>query len=441
MDSKQTLTCAQSNDVDRSVSSTSTTYPTDTVTHTWSGGGTFENNINVGTSVNYIVGSGGSDTVTCTADDGRMAGDVRHDASVSANRNATVATLEVYSVGFTGDNPLERTPTSGSVWGDATGSIVDPIWVVTDTATEQGRKNHVCYNMGATPTAKVKYRSSKELTKAATFKAWPYSSGWSKADLTIAAGARISSEGSCTRETALVSKVYNGTVSPAWKYKNENGANVERDVGSTSHKAYLTYGTPTGSDVTVKRIDAVTSAANGESDLQTCAEKVFATLTATYDLTAANWGPNPVWLVREGGAGNGAACAGLAKLVKVHFQMLGLGSGSFAYCYATAAGWYDKSATPLSLPTRPSLSGHAATTTHFDNNSKEYLDMVDGNGKSNNYECGLDFNGWIWCCGEGKWQTAKEVVNACFGGRINWTYSDGTDWQKCTEKPWVEVAP
>ncbi|MGC1272604.1 MAG: hypothetical protein WBC44_02765 [Planctomycetaceae bacterium] len=447
IDSPHTLTCSTSTDTDRKRPSEEDPWEDvgDSVTHFWSAtGGQFKNNDNVGTSVEYIC-SHVADFygITVYADDDYAPDNdpvVDEDAK-SDSETIQVVGLEVFSVGFTADHSLKKTPTPDP-WADGAAAITDPIWIL--GGTDNAATNHVCWTKGeGGDTATVKARVSKALTEEASFQLGGTGTGtWNWGNCSIGSGSTESSEATCTHVQDWIDKVSKGGLTCNWQFKYPTGANVQRSLNSSSHSVYLTYGTPAGSDVTVKRIDFVCGAANGLSGLGECADAVFGQLNGSFDLESENWGPDPVWLLHNPPGTETSQCPGLAFFVSKHFEMLGLGAGEIRYCHATAAGGY---AAPLNftVPTRTIGAEHPAGTAHNDHSLEEEIGHVDGNGGINNFEATCFFNGKHYALGVGAFSTAKEVVKTAFtvGGvlQIYWFYSDASGWEKCTEAPWVEA--
>ena len=450
-DTLHTLTCSTSTDSDRERpnSSAEWTPVNDSVSHYWTGSGTFVDNDNIGTSVQYISPfATGDDVIVVYADDDyapETNNFVVDDARKSDTETVTVVGLEVHKVGFGGDHALQRTPTSE--WDDGTTAITDPIWIKDDP--DLAKTNHVCWTKGESDdTAKVKCRVSTALTEAASFQVGATGTAtWTWADCSIASGATESSEATCEHTVAWVDKVRSGSFTCDWKFRSPTGANTQRNLNSSTHNVYLSYGTPAGSVVTVKWIAFVCGAADNESDLTTCANKVFGDLTGSFDLTGTIWGPDPVWLLHN--AGEKAQCPGLALFVSKHFAMLGLGAGTIKYCHATAAGKYVAADASPGDIRRTIGAEHPGATTHDDHNTLENLIHWDGSTPpgNNRFEATCLLNGWHYALGVGKYNTAKGVVVAAFGTTINWNYvaidavgpPPTYKWANCAEAPWAEV--
>lgn len=445
MDSPHTLSCTQSTDTDRWRSSEYDDWIEygDDVAHWWTaGGGSFPNNNNIGTSVSYVAPGPGSDTVTCYGDDDYVPAGVAYndvdanDGRVSASRGISIEDLEVHKVGFTGDNALFETPTTGSEWDDGTVAVQNHRWVMDDPAGN-ARQNFVCYSRFDTPTTICECRTSQPLTEGSSFKisaTTPSTSGTKYFDWgtgSIGAGSRESSLITCPGLFNCGSSVYNGNWSISWEFKCAP-KNIIRQLNSTSHKLFITWDNPAGDSVTVRRVDQVTDSANGESVFTVATDAVYDDLSGTYDLNGPVV-PLEVWRIHEGDA---SQCPGLAIFVCRHFAMLGLGSGTLNYCHATATNGTYAGGTTFNEPTRSGAAGSNGHPTGV-NHGTEYLTHYDGNGGANRFEATCFFDGWHWALGLSKCKkaTAEEVVLWAFGNPpdIKWTHGGVA----CPYNPWT----
>ena len=247
----------------------------------------------------------------------------------------------------------------------------------------------------------------------------------------------------------LVNQVDTLTKSIGWtiKIKLSEQGSYNKSVGSSGpHKIYVTYGTPSGSVVTEKRVREVCTYADGKSGIGECADAVFSDLSGSFDLSGPMWGPSPIWLLHD--PSEKSQCPGLAKYVNKHFEMLGIGSGVYRYCHAKPDGTYAASTSAISQSRTLPFAGHPNPTTHDDYNADESLVHWDGSTPpgANNYEATCLFNGYHYALGVGKLTTAKDVVKAAFTS-ISWEYvaldSPGPPptykWSTCTDVPWVEA--
>lgn len=240
---------------------------------------------------------------------------------------------------------------------------------------------------------------------------------------------------------------------------------IEVSLGNSgSHKIYVTWDTPntgasSGSVVTEKRIIYVCEKADGlgGTDVTEAADALFLSLTGTFVLNATE--PSPIWTLHNSGVV--AECPGLAKYVNVHFEMLGLGSGSLNYCLAKIDGTYSaETVRPASTPVRTVVpgSGHPDPTTHGDYYD-EIFTHLDGSTPPgrNDFEATCFFNSYHYALGvseaadpgavpptpeQNKFANAEEVVKAAFTS-IVWQYvtvSGGTTvhYNECTDDPWTE---
>jgi hypothetical protein len=457
MDTPHTLTCTTSTDTDRWRSTALDAWINydDSVTHYWTAAaGTFPNNNNVGTSVAYIAPQPGAETINVYANDDYAAvgnGALVDESATTDTETVTIVGLEVHKVGFTGGNhALMRTPVgTPSEWDDGTVAISNYIWILGDA--DNAVRNFVCYTKSATPTVIARARVPVALTEGSSFHLGAIDglAAYSWSGCSIGAGQTESTEVSCTSDRAFVNTVFKGSVNLAWKFICVSGANQQRDLNASSHNLYLTYGTPAGGSRTVKRIDCVCAAAHGQSQLVPSAHAVYAAINTNlgYDLSADNWGPTPIWRLHDSPTWK-SQCPGLAMYVNAHFEMLGLGSGTLIYCYATSAGLYAGTPT-YAAQTRAVEIGagkHIATTVHDDLSGIETLTHFDGSTPpgANNFEATLLFAGEYYALGVGTgiFATPKEVVEASFGANIVWRFVDaGWVWGNCGVIPWVYTGP
>lgn len=257
---------------------------------------------------------------------------------------------------------------------------------------------------------------------------------------TFASGSQYASS-SHTSETNTPNEVDLEVVNQHWKYRVPSGSDNWISMNSTFTSLYLTYGTPSGSCITWKRVECVCAAAEGESEPNAIAEAVFWSLTSfTYNLDAPVDGPTPIWLMYDG---EQAQCPGVATLLGKHFSMVGMPTWERRFCYALAdlyfldpnhdlnknahatyrTSYYNFPETPERTPTR--TVGHANPTTHDDRGEPEYLWMVDGDGNRNNYEATCYFGGRYFALigvNSTIWPNYTEVVADCFN--TDWYYFD-----------------
>jgi hypothetical protein len=269
-----TLTCTTATDTDRACDGGDWYDVDDSVTHYWTGSGTFKNNDNIGTSVDYIcINTVGSDTVTVYADDNYDPDNnaaIVDESPTSDSETVSIVGLEVHKVGFGNDHALYRTPTTFYGWGDGTTAITDPVYNADDTAEEKAAKNHACFTKGAanaTLTA-VQCRTPVALTEGSGFSLRALGTdSWAWAAFAIAAGNRESGTGTLSLDNDTLATAvtrYAGSYSCAWRYCCFSGAAQEVTLNSTSHSVYLTWDTPSpgGTASTVKRVDAACGWAN-----------------------------------------------------------------------------------------------------------------------------------------------------------------------------------
>ena len=403
-------------------------------TPNWSGAAT-----GTGETIPVTFGSSGSQSLTAkcgSADTGK---------TVTIN----VVAPTVYQVGFGGDHTLYMTPTANGGWADGTAVITDPVY-----DSEIGDNNSVCVtkNSNSVSLTNVKLKVTQSLSYGTTIRVDAAGTeDWNES-------TDVSFSGTTSGQTSLgitgniINQVetYAGGFQNQWKYKVPSGTDTWYPVGATSHTVYVTWGAPSGSSVTEKRVAFVCNAANGigGTNISVPADAVFSSLSGlSFDLSGPMWGPSPIWLLHD--PNQSSQCPGLADYVDKHFQMLGLGGGTIRYCRAKPDGTYAAESSPVGAPTRTlPFTGHPSPTLHDDYNPTETLIHWDGSTPpgANNYEATCLFNNYHYALGVGKFTTAKDVVTSAFTS-ISWEYvaldSPGPPptykWSTCTDVPWVEA--
>lgn len=358
-----------------------------------------------------------------------------------ATANAVAIKAELKSVEFTSDHGLlKKNPTTGSIWGDSNTSFEKPEWVA------GSRNNPISHTKNTKITIKVKVKVEPAgiafdligngSDDYVDFEATGNTSTGADQEITLTAKANLPNQ-VCTLSKSIAWKIKVGT--------------LELSIGSSgAHKIYVTYGTPAGSAVTEKRIEAVCTYASGKSELKECADAVFDHLpTFSAYGNAPTDGPAPIWLLYDSAQNPlwRSQCPGHAIFVNAHFQMLGLGAGQIKYCYAKPDGTYSADDDKLGFQSRSVANtnpAHPANTTHDDVALMERLAMIDSNGNANTYQAACLFNGYFYVLGYGRMHTsARDVVQATFV-EIAWQYRTSIapdTWSNCYVAPWIEGVP
>ncbi|HET9317997.1 MAG TPA: hypothetical protein VFQ51_20555, partial [Vicinamibacteria bacterium] len=175
---------------------------------------------------------------------------------------------------------------------------------------------------------------------------------------------------------------------------------------SWGHKLYVTYGEPTGSPVTEKRVDYVTSApVAGKSGETACVDAVFDKMKP-YHYAVGTPPPSPRWEIF---GGTRADCGNLADAFRLACLMLGLPDKfkkGFVFPLANKGGAKfdtDEGASTARTNTGAHLAQHG---------SKEILVFRDQNGLNNRYEGCIVYNETYYCIGEDRFKSPEEVMNA-----------------------------
>ncbi|OHB54455.1 MAG: hypothetical protein A2173_10960 [Planctomycetes bacterium RBG_13_44_8b] len=354
----------------------------------------------------------------------------------------------VYQFGFDGDNLLYQTPSTYNGWGDGTVQITDPVY---DSSATPAKNDPVCVtrNSSSVSLTNVKLKVSEALSYITTI---GIDAGWTEQwdDVNgISFSGTTSQEASLNISGTIINQVttYNGDFKISWWYSvpAPGGNGTWYPTNNTSHTVYVTWGQPSGSSVTEKRIEFVCNAADGIGGTNPTvpANAIFNNLSGSFDLSGPPWGPVPIWRLHN--SGEISQCPGIARYVNSHFQMLGLTDTEvIRYCHATSSGTYIASSTdPGTIWRSIALDvNHPMPTTHDDYYASERLAHIDGNGNPNAYEATCLFNGYHYALGVGIFTTAEDVVEAAFTS-VEWQYRVGSNppytFLTCTEDPWVEA--
>ena len=358
-----TLTCDFAEDQDCNV--TTGEGEGDSVTHWWeAGSGAFNDNDFVGESVTYhCPTTDGYVTFTVHRDDDYAGDDpantfLSDEDEVTAMECVEVVGLEVFRVGFGGDNPLYRTPTTGSEWADSTTAIADPVYDADDSPAEQAAKNHVCFTIGRTDsTVTVQCRATSNLTEPATFQILGsgYSDWDSDVHLTIAAGQRVSSSATLALDGDPVNPYVDameGNYNMLWEYGCGDGLAVWQDINTTSHSMYATYGTPAGSVATVKRIAWACEAAKYRTSIDYIVIDAHEVVNGLYDTGPAfdggtdEWpdGTPPIWMMLDP-SHEGGSCIAFSNLLKHTVNILGVPGGVLVKVWSSTDTNFDSQET------------------------------------------------------------------------------------------------
>jgi len=362
--------------------------------------------------------------------------------NVAGSLTATLLPVEVESVEFTSDhNILIKNPTTGSVWDDGNTLYESPEWIADSQA--EARNNPISHTKDQNLSVKVKVKGLPPGIPFDLVGDGPDDYvDFLKTGQTSTAGE---TEVVATATAKLPDLVSTLEKTINWSVKI-NGVNC--NIGASgAHKIYVTYGTPSGSVVTERRVREVCAIADGMASLEESADAVFNGLSGSFVLTASIWGPSPIWLLHD--PTKKSQCPGIADYVNKNFQMLGLGAGEISYCHAKPDGTYEAT-TSLIPPTRRAVAGggHPYPTVHGAFNSQETLVHWDGSNPpgANDFEATCFFNNKHYALGVGIFTTAKDVVKTSFTS-ISWEYV-GIDnpgppetykFKTCTEVPWVEA--
>ena len=120
-----------------------------------------------------------------------------------------------------------------------------------------------------------------------------------------------------------------------WNIKIEDKSD-EKSLTVTNHEIYVTYGDPSGSAATEKRIAWCTQTCSGLSDPSSIADTIYSALASnppTFRLIQPNV-PSSPWLLMQS-TGYQGQCIDLANLMKLQMAMLGYSDSSIGYVYGS----------------------------------------------------------------------------------------------------------
>ena len=243
--SDHTVTCTTGSDMDCNLG---TGEPvSDSVTHYWSGTGTFKDNDNVGTSVTYLcTNTAVSNSITAHCNDDyapESNAALSDEGETTDTETVTVVIPWVEELNFSGTNNY-------AMMDDA-----DPPVEITVAEYDKslGRNEPACQKMDSTVTLSgVKFRASSDLTESSSvavnvtgtvdfddandsWQTWD-SSGITMTSKDIAAGHTETSVG-----------IYDNDFSLTWKFKDPSGTNTYitcAATNATTHKVYVVLGQP-----------------------------------------------------------------------------------------------------------------------------------------------------------------------------------------------------
>ena len=293
-------------------SSTPETWTASAVGGGWSTNGTGQN-------ASFVAPWAGTYMVSFTVEGKNAAGVVLATASASTNVLVSAPSGTIKEISFTGDHPMYQNSTDHGGWG--VGPVInDPVW------TSSGTNAPVCYTKGSTVSMTVKLDVNGNLPPGQSKTITLLADGPDGLDATTAIDVTGSNTVEVTKSLTttgtLTNVVYKVTPTFTWKLICGNGTN---SAGSSSHTIYVTYGTPVQSDktidsqtgenkLTVKRIDALTTAASGSNSLDGVASAIYQWAEGVGDNAATDaWpaGTPPIWYVWTGISGSCIAHANM----------------------------------------------------------------------------------------------------------------------------------
>lgn len=222
---------------------------------------------------------------------------------------------------------------------------------------------------------------------------------------------------SFTTADKLPKKIANTTLSVDWQISYDNGTSWE-SLKTSSHKLFVTAGTPGGSAVTVKRMDRATTKGIDQDTNQKVADKLIPLVipspfgswsinaTGTYKLTTAWRICDAAPTTIPAGAQWGGDCISLATLTKLHLEMLGVTGSATHYVYACHKDW--TALVDAGFETHPTTGVNLLQWYGGADPAPGAPDF-----RPNNYEACLEYNGDWYEGGIGaKFNSAKAVLHS-----------------------------
>jgi hypothetical protein len=285
------------------------------------------------------VGSGSGETIEITFAD---VGDFTLTATAADCGEKTVyievVEPKVYQISFEGDNALYWGPAAPNnpsepnlVWCDGIEAISDPVY-----DAEQSINDPFCvtkYSSGITAGVVLKVPQAMTFTTEIEIAALG-TQNWQQASASFSgmiAGADLQMVGNVVNTV----KAYMGDFNIEWKYGVPYGTNAWYDIETTKHTAYVTWGTPApaGTNVTVKRIEFVCTAADGASTVETVADGIHS------NLTGLPFGSDPIqsddWYLKQGSSYRGE-CDEHARFMIRALELIGIQGAVPSFIYASS---------------------------------------------------------------------------------------------------------
>lgn len=237
-----------------------------------------------------------------------------------ATMTLAVVTVDLKSIGFTSDhNLLKKNPTSGSVWGDSTTDYESPEWFA------GSRNNPISHTKNTKISTTVKVKVEPSDINFDLIGDGP--DGYVDFETTGQTSTGADQDIPVTANANLPDQVSTLTKSIDWKIKV---GTTECSAGSSgAHKIYVTYGTPSGSVVTEKRISWACTKADGSATEKDCADHIHDALGNVDPPHEPDEKPNLGTGWELLGTNTYGECHQQADLMKLALEMLGVPATSY----------------------------------------------------------------------------------------------------------------
>ena len=244
-----------------------------------------------------------------------------------SEKSVTVNVVEVKlkSVNFTHGHTLKKQ--DADTWtndyylssGDETIAME---WEDTDLDGTPETNEPACYTKGTSPKMTVTVSASHSLSASTpvTFRVKKGATTYATTGSVNFSGTEAS-KSDITWGTALPGNVKNTDYTLSWAVSGDGGTTYH-DIGSNTTKFFVSYGNPSGTSATAKRLNWCTLQANGQSDDEDCADKLWDGVAS--GTTFSRSGTQTGWRLLDGGTGD---CDNQATCMINTVEMLGF-SGS-----------------------------------------------------------------------------------------------------------------
>jgi hypothetical protein len=296
-------------------------------------------------------------------------------ASSTVQGQIIVPSAKITSIEFISDhNVLRKNPTSGSLWGDSDIPFEVPEWVpgsYSNPITQTKNSKIIAIMKIQVVPAKIKFDLIGDCEDDFLDFLTPgqISTGEDQ-DITVIANAPLPDQ-VCVLEKSI-------------NWKVNVGSSVRMASSRSSHRIYVTYGYPEGSDPTDTRLSWSCNACKGQTepdDIVSAANDYINTNRPPIFIGGTlEWPPGtpPIWMLLDENF-LGGACIAFSNLLKHTSNILGISEGSLTWVFASKDDDFDHKDIQV-------IDGTTCTVVVFKPKSET-------EGESNFFEGCFEFNG------------------------------------------------